>query len=88
MWVNGLLIWVYAYFDSYEKKKILCRSLTNLKVVLKETSKMSLGFLKIFSGGVCHFVLRTLNMATLLSIRGRALDEKALDLLPHLYFSS
>ena len=49
---------------------------------------MSLGFLKIVSGGVCDFVLRTLNMATLLSIRGRALDEKALDLLPHLYFSS
>ena len=40
---------------------------------------------KIASGGY-HFVLRTLNMPILLSLRGRALDEKALDLLPHSYF--
>ena len=47
---------------------------------------MSLGFKKkIASGGAYHFILRTLNMPILLSLRGRALDEKALDLLPHSY---
>ena len=53
MWVNGLLIWVYAYFDSSMKTKNLCRSLTNLKVVLKETSKMSLGLKKKMSLEEC-----------------------------------
>ena len=67
----------------------LCRSLNNLNVVLKETSKMSLGLKKKnVSGRVYPFVLRTLNMAILLSIRRRALDEKALDLLSPPYFHS
>ena len=39
-WCTVMLVF---YFDSNMKKE-LCHSLNNLKVVLKETSKMSLGF--------------------------------------------
>ena len=45
-------------------------------------------FQKFASGGAYHFVLCTLNMPILFSLRGRALDEKVLDLLPHLSFPS
>ena len=65
--------------------KNLYYRLNNLKVVLKETSKIFPAS-KIVSGGEYHFVLRTPNMPTPLSLRRRALDEKALDLLTPFVF--